>query len=587
MKTTTTRRSGFALGTVMVLALIMLAAVGALLGFAVNESRSAFRNQLATSAFHRAEQGIELAIDALARDVHKSAASGWNTVAGAPITRYKKTLSTGDSKLVIYVDDMGGNTYSVRSRATITQSDSLTASRAILTRFVSSAGTTSKPGNGPGIYGNILNLGANANSDDTVNRYGQFKSRYGKPVWNPRRFYPNSGTTTSLWTVDEKNNAITNCFDGFRIESPATTASGINIYNSYIYGHVATTAPNISYLYESSAPSKPSAWIGEDLAPSTSTNSWAAEKRPYSSWTELPDAVVYGTHPTYASADADKYTTVDGKCIEQGLPALDTSSWLVTPVQPTVKTVGTGANTSVVIDTVGSSSLASGTATLAEQNSAYETKFTPTSQTITWPRNGTESAAIIRVQDFEANNTTKFVINGPVTLLATGSNLKLNSSSITFGPKGSLTIYYNGGHMEMDRVKTLAYTPLRDANDNLLTDQTAALASSTTNYNPDKLLLNCSATSGDIVIHVNDSNPMVTAKIVAPSMDLKLHAASARSTFIGQLIGKLVETTNNFDFFYDIDNGGGGGDGTAKTWSISLWRQIQPQTVTDSMPSAS
>lgn len=583
MKTHSSIRSGFALGTVMVLALIMLAAVGSLLGFAINESRSAFRNQLATAAFHRAEEGIELAIDALARDVHTKATSGWSAVSGS---RFKKTISIGNTALVVFIDVIDANTFAVRSRATVTRSNSLSASRAIFTRFVSTAGTTAKKGAGPAIYGIQLKLSGDANSDDKVNHYAQFKSRYGKPVWNPRKFYPNNETYKSLWTKDEDNNAITNCFEGFRIESPATNAADVNIDNSYIYGHVATKAPGITYAYESTAADKPCAWIGEDLAPSTNTNSWTAEQRPYSGWTELPDRVVYGTHPTYATADADKATTIDGKCIEQGLPALDTS-WLVTPKQPTVKTVGTGDSASVVIDDVGSSSLASGAPTLVERNSQYEDKFTPQSQTITWPRDNTEDPVIIRVQDFEANNTDKLVINSPVTLLVTGSNLKLNSDSITFGPKGSLTVFYNGSHIEMDKVKTLTYTPLRDANGKLLSNQSTALAASTDNYNPDKLVLNCSASSGDIVIHANENNPLITAKIIAPSMTIELHAASNRSTFIGQLIGNIVTSTNNFDFFYDIDNGGGGGGGgTTKTWSIGLWRQIQPQTVSDTMPAA-
>ena len=58
MKRISTPRFGYALGTVMVLALIMLAAVGALLAYATNEYRSARRNELATAAFHLAERGI-------------------------------------------------------------------------------------------------------------------------------------------------------------------------------------------------------------------------------------------------------------------------------------------------------------------------------------------------------------------------------------------------------------------------------------------------------------------------------------------------------------------------------------------------
>lgn len=575
MNTSPSTRSGYALGTVMVLALIMLAAVGSLIAYATNEYRSAHRNQLATEAFHLAEQGIELGIDALASDAHKAAGSGWTNPSAS---RYKRTTATPGSTLAIYIDDNGGNVFTVRARAEIERSDTMAAARAIRTRFTYHPGQGTKQTPGPAIGGNSINLNFNgaANNEGEANRYACFKSRYGKPVWNPREFYPQTGpgARPELWTTDDDGNYFTNCFDGFNVTAIGNSTSDCNIGAARIYGHVVTPAAGVVFAYETTAPDKPAAWLGEARV---ATDTLANDEKPYDGWVELPDQPGYAAQQTYGNAN----TLIDGKCIEHGVTNLDTS-WFDVPAQPTIDAAGT-------ITDAGGANIPAGTVPtrLGNPNGPNIDYVNYNGGgTVTWPASG-ESAAVYRAENFDINRSTDFVINGPVTLIVTGTKCGFAGGSIKFGPNGSLTVFYSGQHATLDKVLSQNYSPARqqDGTIDIPANQGSALAAAADCFDPKKLRFNCTnPNGGDFVIHTSDTNKQVAAEIIAPHMTVRLHAASSRSTFIGRLLGDKVETTNSFDFFYDLDNGGDDDDGETRNWVMSNWQQVLPSSVSDVMP---
>lgn len=573
MKTPSSRRAGFALGTVLVLALIMLASVGALLAYATNEYRSARRNQLATEAFHLAEQGIEYGIDALAADVYRNAAAGWSAVSGFP-SRYKRTYNTGNNQLAVYIDDAGGTDFVVRATATARITGNLEVSRSIRAKFryLPTAGI---PGDfPPPIVGDEVDLGDTANSPGEINRYACFKSRYGAPVWNPRAHFPNSGTTASLWTVDENNAPITNCFDGFRVISRDTAANSLDLHSASIYGKAISCAPSIAYKWDPNASGVPPVWLGEQSIASTSTAGWTATERPYASWTEPADQATYQNFETYGNG-----VTLDGKCLITGMPtsAVD-PTWFAAPTQPVLDATGK-------VTDPGGSALTAGTSPGRLSNSQYDTANYQPTGTVTWPTDGSEAASAFVVENFDPTSNSKIVINGPTTLVVTG-NFKMNSQALVFGPNGSLTVFQSSTHAEWNKTQSLTYTPVRDGNGIIAppSSQSIALANTTTCYDPKKLRLNRTA-GGDIVLHPSETNRIICAEIVAPNATVELHADNARSTFIGRIVGKKVVSTNQFDFFYDLDNGGGGGE-TTKNWVMGEWRQILPTSVSDSMPTS-
>ncbi|MBK8476088.1 MAG: hypothetical protein IPL39_07170 [Opitutaceae bacterium] len=562
--------AGFALGTVMVLALIMLAAVGALLGYATNELRAAHRNQLATQAFHLAEQGVELGIDALAAGAHKDATSGWAPIAGHT-GRYKRTLTAADSSLDVFIDEDSTTTFTVRSRAEISRSPSLAASKAIRTKFTFNP-TAGDPGNyPPPIIGVTVNLGDTANSPAEINRYGAFKSKYGEPVWNPLEFYPNSGTTAGLWTHDENNLAITNCFDGFRVISTATAANSLNLHSANILGKAISCAASIAYHYNSGASGVPPVWLGESQSAATATAGWTHTQRPYPGWVEPADLAGYQSFTTYGNG-----VTLDGKCLITGAPAsLIDPSWSTAPADPVLDASGTVTN-------AGGSKIPTGTIPTQLGNSPTDNVNYQPAGTVTWPTDGSENASALIAQNFDPGSSSKIIINGPTTLIVTG-NFKMNSDAVVFGPNGSLTVFQSGTHAEWNKTRSLTYTPLRDGNGVIEppSAQSTALAAAGNCYDPKKLRLNRTA-GGDVVLHPSETNRIICAEIVAPNATVELHADNARTKFIGRISGNHVVSTNQFDFFYDLDNGGGGGEDTKK-WAMTEWQQIIPSTVSNTM----
>lgn len=577
MNTTNSARSGFALGTVLVLALVMLASVGALLAYATNEYRSARRNQLATAAFHLAEQGIELGIDALASDAYRSTTAGWSTVSGRS-SRYKRSTTLGADQLTIYIDDIGSNSFLVRAAATSRIPGNLEASRAIRAHFsyVPSNGRRTTPG--PAIGGNRINLNFNgaANNEGEANRYACFDSRYGKPVWNPREYYTQSARPDLWFTPAGSTTALTNCFDGFQVVGLSSSNGDCNIGAARIYGHVATPAASVSYAWEPNAPNKPAAWVGEM---SVATTQLGTSEKPYAGWVELPDVPGYASQLTYNNAN----TLIDGKCIEQGNTAMDTS-WFTVPAQPTLDVNGAIANPGGSSAPIGAIPVRLGN---QNGNNVDYVNYTG-GGTVTWPTSG-EGAAVLRAENFDINQPTNFVINGPVTLIVTGTKCGFAGGSLKFGPNGSLTVFYSGQHATLDKVLSQKYEPARLADGTIDTpaNQGPALARAADCYDPTKIRFNCTnPNGGDFVIHTNDSNKQVAAEIIAPYMTVRLHAASSRSTFIGRLLGNTVETTNSFDFFYDLNGGGGDDDDLNRNWTMGEWRQILPSAVSDSMPTS-
>ncbi len=555
MKTTNKRQSGFALGTILVLSLIMMIAVAALLGYASSEHRAAYRNHLATEAFHQAENGIEFAVDALDSEANKKWAN--------PLRYHKEE---GNTVLDVYIKDEGGNPYkyTVTAIAAVSNLTGMVEKRAIRTEFTYVPKVGSTKGNGPAIGGNKITLGFNG-SDKLKNHYSAYRSSLGKPVWNPVGYYK-AKDYPDLWTTDPATKQlVTNCFDDFRVVA-LNGQSGCNIGAAHIYGHVAS-AGSVSWAKEKTAPDKPAAWVGEDLDPDEIL---APGQRPYAGWTEITDEMVYGTQQSYGNKD----TLIDGKCIEQGFTTMD-KSWFTVPAAPTLDgdkvtdPGGAAIPKDTVLTRLGNNN----------GNGNFDNVNYNGGGTITWPASG-EGAAYFIADNFDITKKSTLVVNGPVTVVVTGvcKFSQNGDADIIFGPKGSLTFVHTGGHAVLDYARSRKYTPEYKADGSLDVpqNQTSALASATDCYDPKKLRFHCTG-DGDFVMHVNENNALMAAEIIAPRKTVRLHASTNKqSTFLGRILGNEVETTNGFDFFYDLDSGDGDGKDTTKDWVMVSWRQVVP-----------
>ncbi len=122
----------------MVLALIMLAAVGSLVAYSVNESRSAMHNQLATEAFHLAERGVERAVDAVARNDFSAWGTGSSPGEYVFVQRNERLGVHGTSTNVEIVPVAGASgSFVIRSQGT-SSAGGLEAKRAIKTEITKS-----------------------------------------------------------------------------------------------------------------------------------------------------------------------------------------------------------------------------------------------------------------------------------------------------------------------------------------------------------------------------------------------------------------------------------------------------------------
>lgn len=571
------RSTGFALGTVLVLSLIMLAAVGALLGYSTNEYRAARRNQYATEAFHLAEEGIARGVSA-AYEKRKSEPNWAGDMPTITTMTAKPSVDPAikgrSLRVTTTVEATRATIYSLASLETTVG----TVSRAIKVEYAVPQVATVVERSGPAIGGDEITLGYNGNGS-LGNHYSAFRSSLGKPVWNPCGYYK-AADRPDLWVRDSNGKLVTNCFDNFRVVGVGSGSWDCNIGAANIYGHVVSKGA-INWAREPGAPDKPAAWVGEDKDPGVSLN---LNEYPFPGWVPFADQYKYGSQKDYGNFDV----LVDDKCIEANFTDL-ASDWLSVPTPPTLD-VAKDSNGNVVqgkykIGNAGGYSMPAGTEVTRlgnpQGNGNFDYVNYNPSGTITWPASGEESVCF-SANNFEVSNKTTFVINGPVTVIV-GSNCKFNengAANVVFGPSGSLTIIQTGNHTTIDSLQVKNYVPdrLGDGSINAPANQAAALAAATENYTPSKLKIDCS-NGCDVVVHVNERNPLLAAEITAPKGVVRLHAANTQSTFIGRILAHKVETTNGFDFFYDLDSGANSDDENQDGWPLLSWRQIAPSVV--------
>ncbi len=545
-------RSGFALGTVMVLSLIMLTAVGALLAYANDENRNARRNQLATEAFHLAEKGIEIGCDAVARAAHTETGTVWTSPSAS---RYKRTIVEGNKTLLVYLDKKTNDEYRISAKASIAQATGLSASKAITTEFKvnGQSGTQTKPG--PAIAGKAeVKLGLNGNSEPV--RLAAFDPDKGPPVWDPQRDKDINGNTLTKRDV--------NCLDSLRVVCLSGVTADLDIGESQVYGHILTKAPTVKAAFEPNASGKSPGWVGEYLTPLANTKVDSYTK-PYAGWTELADIVPKSNE--YAGAQwVGHRVLVDGKCIEQNssFTQAQIDEWFAVPPQPTYNATTQQLTMSGTTSTVTAVALPANYSGSANGN------------VVTWPASGEGAAYYVVDGNMAIGDSSIININGPVTLVVTQSSAQLKGK-INFGPNGSLSLYCAGNNITVDMQDMKERIVKKDGKGDIISDTFVDA------YHPEKLRIYATGTDGSITMHPKDGDS-ICAEVIAPNYTVNLHAVSTRSTFIGRIIGKIVTTTNRYDFFFPIKGGGGNDNPNNKTWSFANWRQVLPSTISDSMP---